>query len=321
MRKKMKVWLWAATCLVLIGCIIWGGAMCMLKWDFKQLSTVHYETNHHEIEEDFRNITIVTNTADITIALSEDGNCSVSCHEIEKAIHRVDVKDGALVIELVDTRKWYEHLGIGFDSPNITVYLPQGVYGKLSIKTSTGDVTVPKDFSFESIDISASTGDMTVFSSVSETAKIKTTTGKIHVENISAGSLELSVSTGKVAVSDVICTGDISLKVSTGKTKITNVLCHNLMSNGNTGDITLENVMVLEVLHIERSTGDIELESCDSATIFLQTDTGDIEGTLRSEKVFFVQTDTGDVDVPKTATGGKCEIHTDTGDIKIKILH
>lgn len=51
----------------------------------------------------------------------------------------------------------------------------------------------------------------------------------------------------------------------------------------------------------------------------MQTDTGDITGTLLTEKVFAAKADTGDVDVPKTATGGKCEIITNTGDIQIKV--
>ena len=44
-----------------------------------------------------------------------------------------------------------------------------------------------------------------------------------------------------------------------------------------------------------------------------------VGGTLLSDKVFITDTTTGDVDVPKTTTGGKCEITTTTGDIEIDI--
>ena len=37
------------------------------------------------------------------------------------------------------------------------------------------------------------------------------------------------------------------------------------------------------------------------------------------EKVFLVQTDTGNVDVPRSVTGGACEITTDTGDVRITV--
>lgn len=46
-----------------------------------------------------------------------------------------------------------------------------------------------------------------------------------------------------------------------------------------------------------------------------------MKGSLLSDKVFLMQTDTGEVDVPKTVTGGKCEIITDTGDIRIDVTN
>jgi DUF4097 and DUF4098 domain-containing protein YvlB len=70
---------------------------------------------------------------------------------------------------------------------------------------------------------------------------------------------------------------------------------------------------------IKRTTGDVTFEGCDAAELLVATDTGDVEGTLLTEKIFFVETDTGRREYPKTTTGGKCEITTDTGDIKISI--
>ena len=70
---------------------------------------------------------------------------------------------------------------------------------------------------------------------------------------------------------------------------------------------------------IERSTGDVRFTDCDAAEICVKTDTGDVTGSLLSDKVFITNTDTGSVNVPETISGGKCEIITDTGDIKITI--
>ena len=62
-------------------------------------------------------------------------------------------------------------------------------------------------------------------------------------------------------------------------------------------------------------------EGSDAAEIFVQTSTGDVEGSLLSSKVFIANTDTGKVDVPKSITGGRCEITTDTGDIRISVIN
>ena len=45
----------------------------------------------------------------------------------------------------------------------------------------------------------------------------------------------------------------------------------------------------------------------------------DFFGSLLTDKVFITDTDTGSVDVPKTPAGGRCEIKTGTGDIKMEI--
>ena len=73
MRTSRKIWLIAAILLILSGCILFGGVMGMLGWDFKKLSTVKYETNFHEITEAYTGISLVTDTADVTFVLSEDG--------------------------------------------------------------------------------------------------------------------------------------------------------------------------------------------------------------------------------------------------------
>ncbi len=319
MSKATKIWLITAASLILIGCILFGGAMTMHRWDLTKLSTSKYEMNNFEINENYKNISIVTDTADILLVASENSKSYVECYEQKNVKHSIEIENDTLVIEVVDTRKWYEHIGINFGSPKITVYIPQGEYGNLSVKSDTGRVEIPKDLSFESIDISENTGDVTNYASASEDIKIKTTTGDIYVENISAGSLDLSVSTGKATVSGVKCDGDVKISVSTGDAKLTDVSCESLFSNGNTGGISLNNVIATGKLSIERSTGNVKFEKCDASEIFIKTDTGDVDGTLLSDKIFITITDTGRVSVPASTTGGRCEITTDTGDVKINI--
>jgi len=319
MRKQAKVWLIIAASLVLAGCIIGGGVMSMLKWDFSKLSTAKYESNDYAINENYKNISIITDTADIMFVPSENLMTSVSCYEQKNTKHSVTVKDGTLVIEVINTRKWYEYIGINFGVPKITIYIPQGEYGMLSVKSSTGDVEIPKDFQFEIIDVSESTGNVTNYASALEVIKIKTSTGNIRVENISTGALDLSVSTGGIMVSNVTTEGDVKINVSTGKTKMINVECKNVISSGSTGDIFLNNVIATEKISIERSTGDVRFDNADATEIFVKTDTGDVTGSLLTDKVFVTETDTGSVNVPKSTSGGKCEITTDTGDIKITV--
>lgn len=322
MRTRTKVWLIIAASLVLIGCILFAGVMTTLKWDFTALATVEYETNTYEISEAFDSISINTDTAEVVLAFSDDGKCRVVCHEEANAKHAVTVEDGTLTAKLVDERSVHDflgHIGINAGFPRITVYLPRTDYLALVIHGSTCDVEIPRAFTFRDVDISLSTGSVDFSASASGMLRIQTTTGYIRTEYITAGALDLSVSTGKVTVSGVTCEGDVTVSVTTGKTVLTDLACKNLISGGDTGDISLQNVIAAETFSIVRSTGDVVFDGCDAAEIYVKTDTGDVSGSLLTDKVFLAQTDTGDVDVPNTATGGKCQIITDTGDIHIHI--
>ena len=294
-----KILLIIAISLIVAGSIIFVCAMTSIGWDFSKLSRAKYVTNSYDIDEPYKEISIKAETADIVFAVSEDSSYRVECYEQERVKHEVSVKDGTLMIAINDTRAWHDYIGFNFDSPKITVYMPAGEYGALSIKLSTGNVEVSRDFCFNSIDISSSTGKITNFASAKGDVKLEVSTGKILVSNISAGSLDV--------------------KVSTGDANISSVRCKSFASDGSTGDIELEDVIAEERLTIKRSTGDISFDECDAGELFIQTSTGNVEGSLLSEKIFIVDTDTGSKKVPSSTVGGKCEIKTDTGNIKISI--
>jgi hypothetical protein len=306
MKTSTKVWLVIAVALILVGSMIFGGAMTMLKWDFAKLSTDKYETREYNVTAEFENIQILADTADVVFVPTEDTECRVVCYEQTNVSHAVAVKDGTLMVELIDTRKWYEHIGFNFQTPKITVYMPEGEYATLTVKTDTGDVHVSSEFHFKSIDASVSTGDVTCFASALGQIKITATTGDITLQDVSAGSLDLAVTTGKVTASGITGNGDVSIKVSTGKTVLADVTCQNLSTSGSTGDVKLTNVIASGAFVIKRTTGDVTFEGCDAAELLVATDTGNVEGTLLTEKIFFVETDTGRREYPKTTTGGKC---------------
>jgi DUF4097 and DUF4098 domain-containing protein YvlB len=159
------------------------------------------------------------------------------------------------------------------------------------------------------------------FASSTKQTKISVTTGDICIENTSAENYDLSADTGEIKLNNIDCLGEIKLKVSTGKNYLTNVNCGGIVSEGSTGDIKLNNVKSAGCISIDRDTGDVKFDRCDALELLIHTSTGDVEGTLLSDKVFIVRTDTGHIDVPRTITGGRCEITTSTGDIEFRIVN
>ncbi len=312
---KAKSWLILAIFLILAGSVVFIGVMTSLNWDFTKFSTVEYETNEYTLTENFQNISVITNTADVAIVPSEDITARVVCYEQTDIRHTVTVQDGTLTIQAQDERDWYKHIGIFPDAPKVTIYLPH-----YSLASSIAPEKIPDELlNPEYIYTIQVVPRPAVKAGVGGTIRIQNSTGNIHIRNIAATGFDLSLSTGKVLMNDVACNGDINVKLTTGKTELTRIRSKNLISEGSTGDLSLTNVIATEKFSLQRSTGDIEFENCEAPEILAKTSTGDIEGSLLVDKVFITHSSTGDIDVPDSTTGGRCELSTSTGDIEISV--
>ena len=213
--------------------------MAAADWDWTGLRTGSYEANTHQISEPFDSLSIVTDTADLVFAPSKDGTCRVECYEDVQAKHRVTVQDGTLQISVVNEKNWYAWIGWHSETPKVTVYLPNREYAALSVKETSGDITIPADFLFEKVELTVSTGDIRCEASVSGTLYIETTTGDAD---------------------------------------LVNVRCKNLETSGTTGNLHLKNVIAEEAFRIVRDTGDVRVpRSNGGGTCRITTDTGDIE--------------------------------------------
>ncbi len=321
MKKSSSIWLIIAAVLVAAGLLVFLGAMAVSHWDLGIFDKSEYVTDTVDVNEAFQSIMIRSHTEDIVFKPSEDGKCRVVFYVPEDHEHKVSVQDNTLTVKTEEPRSWTRHISFfsAADS-EITVYLPETEYAKLSIEENTGDIALPKDLSFEQISISAATGDVNCAASVSGEMRISAGTGDIRLQDLTAGTLDLSVSTGKITLDHVSSKGRIGISVSTGKTSLSDISCLSFSSEGSTGDVYLTNVIADGMISVTRSTGDIRLYGCDAASLDLHTTTGSIQGTLLTPKFFEAHTTTGHIDVPGNGSAdAKCTVSTTTGDIIIEI--
>lgn len=317
MKTITKIWLVVAFSLMVLGVAVFAVSI-FLNGGFEMKK---YLTKTYDNLDSFNDIYINVNTADINFLKSTDEKVKVVCYEEEKEPHIVEVKGGKLSIEVQNNKKWYDYINfIGFRSTNITVYLPSKEFGALSVKCSTGAVNINKDFTFSTIEINGSTGDVNCLASAND-IKIHISTGDIEVNGVTAKNLDLKVSTGEIEVENASVENDIKIKFSTDDTSLQKVTANNLTINGGTGDIDLSNVVLSGKMNITASTGDVHFLKCDASEIKVKVSTGDVKGSLLSSKIFIVDTSTGKKQVPKTTEGGICEITTSTGDIIISIIN
>ena len=338
MSKTVKKWLIAAAVLILVGAAMFTIALALCGWNITKLGTVDYVTTTFEPGGDFENITINVYTTDLKLLPSEDGKCRIVCYEDEKVRHTAEVKDSTLVIGTEDSRIWLGFISISFSSPTMTVYLPQNEYEFLDISTDTGAVSLPNDLTFDKIKIDGHTGMVKCSASARGSVDIELDTGALSVSDVYAGSINLKTDTGVIKLSggtvaenidiktgtefvslENISCGGIHAIADTGGVKLDNVTCDDLHAETDTGNVALENVVGTGKFELISDTGHIGFNGCDAAELYIETDTGSVIGELLTDKVFFANSDTGHVNVPKSVTGGRCEIKTDTGDIKVRV--
>ncbi len=321
--KKQRKGLAAAVILILAGLLVAGISLASVGFDFSKLSTGVYVTNTREISDPVRNISILGDTDDIVFLPSPDGACRVVCRERDDAPHLVEAADGTLKIESAGRRKWRMFdFSFWTEGPTVTVYLPlspESSLDTLEIRAGTGDVKLPADFTFERAEIRLSTGDVDFRSSVTGLLSVGTGTGSVRLSGLSAGDISLSTGTGSIRGTDIRCVGDFGIEVSTGRAELENVACGSLTSAGGTGAMVLKNVTASGAFTLRRGTGSILFDACDAEEITVATGTGSVTGTLLTGKDFRARSDTGRVEVPEDSAGGKCEITTSTGGIRIGV--
>lgn len=307
--------------LAVIGLILMLGVLIAAGFDFSRLNTEKFVTNTHTPAEGFTDIDIRVLNASVILKPSEDGGVSVVCVENEKMRHTVSVESGTLCINVSDTRRFSDHIGV-FSlgrRESVTVYLPESSYGALSVESLTGRVELPKEIGFDGISVSVKTASVVCRASAAGQIRLEAMTGSITVESVRAASLKLESVTGSVDVNSAAVNGSIDVSIRTGKLFIKDTECESLSTSGTTGRVTLENTVARGSMFIERKTGDINFIGVDAANITAKATTGDVSGSIRTEKVFSAKTTTGRVRVPDTLGGGACEITTTTGDINITI--
>ena len=276
--KRTAIAILIAVLVVAIGAGLLFAGLSAVSFRFDRLDRTEYMTNTYEFDGAVERVDMKGYTADLELLTAEDGRCRVVSAESDREKYSVSLENGTLTIRpQAQAKKWSL---FSFKSPKITVYLPAGAYELLKVELDTGDVTADRTLSFEAMDILFGTGDLTMSGVQANQVAAHGSTGDIRLSDMAPETMTLSVSTGKIVLSNVVCAGD---------------------------------------LRCESTTGDIRLTDVDGANIYLKASTGDITGTIRTEKVFAASASTGEVKVPAGAAGGRCEVRTSTGDIRLSI--
>lgn len=259
MNKKAKIWLAVAAALILLGGALFAVTMTVGGWDFARLSTVAYESKTHEITEDFTSVSVVCDTADVTVAPAKEGCCRVEITAPVKEPHTPVVQDGTLVIRSQDNRRWYENISLSFADTKVTIYLTQEVMDTVDVSVSTGDVTLENLTCRKDVNLTASTGDMTLRGVTCQNLTTTADTGGLAMAQVLVRQkLAVERSTGDVALTD--CDGgDITIGTSTGDITGTLLTPKTFTAESDTGRVSVPDTLAKQRCRVYTSTGDIRM--------------------------------------------------------------
>ena len=341
MNSGKKAALIIALCLIAAGLILGGIALAANQFHPENLTkqTSSLKEVSYSVDEPFTALDIHGVSGDVRLLPSADGRCRVECMENEEQTHRVEVRGGTLYVE----RQVHQQIGVTFsfgfsERDYIHIYLPECDYEKLILETTSGDADCPADFSFGEASLSATSGDIDFRSGVEGALAVSATSGEVEVSGVSPGSLSVTSTSGKIRLSEVDA-GDLSLsatsgeiilerstlrgegrlKTTSGDQKLEKVSCASLTLESSSGTKYLTDVLASGELRSDSTSGDLVFLRCDADSLYLHATSGEVRGSLRTEKIFFTDTSSGSVRVPQGMSGGKCEVHTTSGDIQLTV--
>lgn len=340
MKIVKNVTLFTALGMVIIGVIMTVGALASVKFDFTKLvRTVEYEEKTYDITEDFSNINMQVDSQDVWIERSDDENTHFVCYECDSEWFEVSVQDGTLVID----NKQYDQINIMVNmetGDHSTLYLPKDVYENLSVKNGSGDLVAKKDaFTFEDIDVTIGSGDVTLANMSADDLILYAGSGDLNMDSIDAGSADLKCGSGDISVANCNIDDFVNGKVGSGDVGCSQVSCNSVNFHTDSGDVTVNGLSCKSDIETVASSGDILLTdavtetsftvstgsgnillaACDAEEMELKTGSGDITGTLRSAKKFDAKTGSGDIRVPSDGDNGTCTAKTGSGDIELSL--
>ena len=175
----------------------------------------------------------------------------------------------------------------GVFNARVEVYVPAHFIRDISVRTSSGGIKAPDDYTFSRVILHTSSGDISVNTLTAEMADIQTSSGGIRCEKIN-GNTAVKTSSGGIRLGGI--EGNVAAKTSSGSIRFDSIK----------GDVAAES-----------SSGDIRLGSIEG-NLVAKTSSGSINGETVNGNVLAKST-SGSIKINHLTRG--IEMETNSGSI------
>lgn len=288
---------------IIMSAVLGKQARQTMKEERKAKAKSSYVEKIQAVTDGFKNVYIqAAADMDITIRRAESGQCQVSYFDSDEVTHRVYVQDDTLTINCRDERIFGSDIGFG-DDPYVTVSLPEGEYGNVTVISESGDISSNVSIVCDRLDITEDDGNVFLSSIDGKRADVNTVSGDVTIATMDMDH--------------------ISIKGENGDFFLMNLSAENMDISSGNGLLEGYNLTAWNIQNFVTDKGDIDIEGCEGGTMWLSSRKGNIEVSLLSPKRIMVDSDDGDINVPESSVFvmESCIAHTDSGNIMITYMN
>ena len=291
MKTVLKI---AITLLVLGLLLVFLGTMMSVSWGGSKV-----EEKSLEFSEEIDTLIVEELSANLHILPSTDGKTHLEYRESEFDRLSSRWEEGTLRLSRSDLRPWYRRF-FNQSLGTTTIYLPEGRYQLLELRSISGDVTLEGDYS-------------------ADEAKLHTISGNQEISGLVAETFSVYSVSGDFSLSEIRCGSDLRIETTSGDLSVQKLSAGSLSIKSISGDCVLTDAEVAGELSVNTTSGVFKFEHCDAKTIDIESVSGDVLLSLKTPKRVETDTVSGKVNVSDSDDlGERCRIDTVSGNITVK---
>lgn len=346
MKRSVKIALIAGLFCMLVGLVIVGVTAVNGLFDsepdgkggisVKQISNTKYTDKTFTVKDSFDAISVEVASEDVKL-FTTDGDNRIEVHVQEDKRVSVEVKGDRLIVKCDNEN--FKMFNFDYEETYVHLYLNKTDFDdRIIVDTASGDVRIPKDFSFGEMIVNTASGDSYIEADVSGNVVVNAASGKVTLLGLKASSVSINTASGDIKAESLDVKEQLYMSSASGNHTVTSSKAGSLVSDTSSGDtnVTGTNIDMLfkrnaasgetkikdtvsDSFEGDVTSGDIEFEKYDAHKIYIETTSADVEGSFKSGKQFSTDTTSGDIKVPADEGSDTCRIETVSGDVNIKI--
>ncbi len=266
--KKSFLRILAFSVITLIGVLLIG---CAGRKDFTPY-TKDYETTVTAVN-------LMLDVSEIEVKKSDGDKITLHYYDTAENFYNVKEENGVLSVSRSNLGELQENIRFGLGMKKyykVTLSLPDGYAGELTLQTTSGDVVL-KGISSEKVKIKvkSESGDVKADSVSVSALDIDGKTSEIILKKTNANDVSVVTVAGEVITSDSEC-AQYTVKGEAAEVELKNVSIGEVSVTLTTGDTELVNVKIGSSIHVSSTAGDISADGLDASNCTVTSKNGDI---------------------------------------------